>query len=147
MGAPVVHWEINAKDSSALKNFYSVLFGWEINSNNPMNYGLVNTGSKRGISGGISQSEPNMPFPPVTFYVEVDDPQACLNKVESLGGRTAVPVTVIPQMVTFALFTDPDGNTIGLVKSAEPQKKPTRRKKTTRRTVRSKSRTARRRGK
>ena len=87
-----------------MKNFYSALFGWQIDSNNAMNYGLVSTGNKKGIAGGISQADPNMPFPAVTFYVEVDDPQSYLNKAEGLGGRTIVPVTEIPQMVTFALF-------------------------------------------
>ena len=46
MSAPVVHWEINAKDSKRLWEFYSGLFGWKVNSDNPMKYGLVNTGSK-----------------------------------------------------------------------------------------------------
>lgn len=49
-------------------------------------------------------------------YVQVDDPQAYLDKVESLGGKTVVPVTEIPNMVTFALFTDPEGHMVGLVK-------------------------------
>ena len=147
MGAPVVHWEINTKDSTAVKNFYSALFGWQIDSNNTMNYGLVSTGNKKGIGGGISQADPNMPFPAVTFYVEVDDPQSYLNKAEGLGGRTIVPVTEIPQMVTFALFMDPDGNKIGLVKSTGMVRKPARRKKAARKPARSKSRTARRRRK
>lgn len=31
---------------------------------------------------------------------------------------TIVPTTEIPDMVTFALFADPDGNVVGLVKAA-----------------------------
>ena len=41
MGQPVVHFEIIGKDGEALKSYYSQLFGWEIDSNNPMNYGIV----------------------------------------------------------------------------------------------------------
>jgi predicted enzyme related to lactoylglutathione lyase len=37
--------------------------------------------------------------------------------VTSLGGKTIVPPTEIPNVVTFALFSDPDGNMVGLVKS------------------------------
>ena len=52
----------------------------------------------------------------MTFYVQVDDPQAYLNKIEAAGGKTVVPVTEIPDMVTFAMFADPEGNVGGLVK-------------------------------
>jgi predicted enzyme related to lactoylglutathione lyase len=52
------------------------------------------------------------------FYTEVDDPQAYLDRIEQAGGRTVVPVTEIPDMVTFAQFADPQGNVVGLVKSS-----------------------------
>ena len=42
---------------------------------------------------------------------------AHLNKIESLGGKTLVPVTEIPGQVTFALFADPEGHVVGIVKS------------------------------
>ena len=41
MGQPVVHFEIVGKDGAALKRYYSELFGWAINSDNPMDYGIV----------------------------------------------------------------------------------------------------------
>ncbi|MDO8615745.1 MAG: VOC family protein [Dehalococcoidia bacterium] len=115
MGSPVVHFEINGRDGKKLHDFYSRLFGWKIDAGNPMNYGLVETDSGgHGINGGIGQSDQGNQ---VTFYVEVADPQAALNQIEGLGGRTIVPVTVIPNMVTFAQFADPEGNVVGLVKS------------------------------
>jgi uncharacterized protein len=49
------------------------------------------------------------------FYVQVDDIQGCLDKVAALGGKTVVPPVKIPTG-TFAWFSDPDGNLIGLVK-------------------------------
>ena len=54
MGAPVIHWEISARDAKRAQEFYSNLFDWKVNANNPMNYGLVNTGSKIGAQGGIA---------------------------------------------------------------------------------------------
>jgi len=48
-------------------------------------------------------------------YVQVDDLPAYLKKAESLGGKTLVPPVEIPAG-TFAWFTDPDGNAIGLWK-------------------------------
>lgn len=123
MGAPVVHWEINSNNAAGLQEFYSKLFGWSINSNNPMNYGLVNTGSKLGAGGGIGQNDPNQPAPPaVTFYVQVSDLQETLNRAVGMGGTIVMPPTEIPNMVTFALFRDPEGNTIGIVKEPKPKK-------------------------
>ncbi len=48
-------------------------------------------------------------------YVQVDDPQAALDNAVALGGSVVEPVSDNP-MVTMAIFADPDGNPIGLVK-------------------------------
>ena len=45
----------------------------------------------------------------------MDNPQAYLDKVESKGGKTVMPVTEIPGMVILAQFADPEGNVVGLV--------------------------------
>jgi predicted enzyme related to lactoylglutathione lyase len=113
MPNPVVHFEVTGKDGKKLQEFYSQAFGWSINADNPMNYGIVEAQNGQGIGGGIQGGENTQ----VTFYVRVDDPQAVLNKIESMGGKTVVPVTVVPDMVTFAQFADPDGNVVGLVKN------------------------------
>jgi predicted enzyme related to lactoylglutathione lyase len=39
MGQPVVHFEIMGTDMKVLHAFYSDLFGWEINADNPLDYG------------------------------------------------------------------------------------------------------------
>ena len=118
MPNPITHFEIVAKDAKKSQEFYKGVFGWQINANNPMNYGLVDTETGRGINGGVVGAGPGMSTG-VTIYVEVDDLQAYLNKVQRLGGRTLVPPTVVPGMVTFALFADTDGNAVGLVKSEQ----------------------------
>jgi len=53
----------------------------------------------------------------VTFYVEVDDPAAALEKIAQLGGKTVQEPVDVPNGPTIALFADPEGHTIGLVKS------------------------------
>ncbi len=53
MGRPVIKWQILAQNPDKLAEFYTNLFDWTINSNNPLNYRMVDTGSKRGIKGGI----------------------------------------------------------------------------------------------
>jgi uncharacterized protein len=113
--APVVHFEILGKDGSKLQDFYRSLFDWKINADNPMKYGLVEAANSSSIGGGIGASQKGAPGI-VTVYVQVTDLQAQLDKAESLGGKTIVPPTEIPGYVTIALFQDPEGNTIGLIK-------------------------------
>ena len=57
MGQPVVHFEIMGKDGEKLQSYYSQLFGWEIDANNPLNYGVVQRDGNlapdgTGIGGG-----------------------------------------------------------------------------------------------
>ena len=118
MGAPVMHWEINSRNAGRIKEFYKGLFGWQIQDVPSISYGLVDTGAKMGIMGGIAQVEANEdPF--VTIYAQVENPDAYLMKAVALGARVIVPVTEIPDMVTFAIFEDPDGNRIGIIKGAQ----------------------------
>lgn len=46
--------------------------------------------------------------------MQVPDIDRWLQKAESLGGRTVMPRTEM-EMVTFALFADPEGHVVGLV--------------------------------
>jgi uncharacterized protein len=119
MGQPVVHFEVIGKDGEKLKSYYSDLFGWNIDSNNEMGYGLVtrdgNTNAEGvGIGGGVAAG-PEGYDGHVTFYVEVPDVEATLAKAESLGGsRIFGPDTIMERMV-LGQFADPEGHVIGLV--------------------------------
>lgn len=116
MPNPVVHFEIIAKDNAkALQSFYSQLFGWQVDANNPMDYGMVSPDSERGIPGGIG---PAMGGPQrVTVYVEVDDLQAYLDKAEALGGKTLMEPSDVPGGPRLAMFQDPEGNITGLLQA------------------------------
>ena len=90
MGQPVVHFEVIGKDPQRLQSYYGELFGWQIDSDNPMNYGMVeregNTNADGvGIGGGVGGG-PEGYDGHVTFYVEVPDVEAALAKAEELGG-------------------------------------------------------------
>lgn len=51
----------------------------------------------------------------VTFYVEVDQIEDYLARVEELGGKTLVPPTRVTEFgLSFAFFTDPEGHLVGL---------------------------------
>lgn len=118
MANPVVHFEVTGKDGAALASFYEQLFGWKSRSIEGMGYHLVEK-EEGGIGGGIG-STPDGSDGIATFYVQVDDPQATLDKAEALGGKTVVPVMSIPNMVTLALFADPEGHVVGVVASETP---------------------------
>jgi predicted enzyme related to lactoylglutathione lyase len=124
MGNPVVHFEIGAADDRQLLRFYGELFGWGLQTFPGVNYTLVDTRGGGGINGGIGRSGTGEAW--VSFYVEVDDPQAYLDKAEALGGRTVLEVVELPGKATFAMFDDPDGLLVGLVQGEDAPQAPRR---------------------
>jgi uncharacterized protein len=115
MGAPVTWFEIISANSEGLREFYATAFDWKLRTVEGFPYALVDTGVDGAIPGGIGEAQgPNQ----VIFYIEVNDPQVNLDRIERLGGKTVVPVTQLPGLVTFAHFADPEGNVIGLVKAS-----------------------------
>ena len=111
MAHPVVHFEIGCKDKETTSAFYQNVFGWSID---PGPMGMINTGSTEGIAGHIAALG-HEPHQFTHFYIETDDVAASLQQVEAAGGKTVVPPVPIPTG-TFAWFSDPEGNTVGLWK-------------------------------
>jgi predicted enzyme related to lactoylglutathione lyase len=109
MPNPVIHFEIGCSDRAKTQAFFSSLFDWQVQEAGPAT--MIATG---GI-GGHMTALGHEPHHYTIFYVQVDDVQAYLDKVSSLGGKTLVPPVDIPTG-TFAWFADPEGNTIGLFK-------------------------------
>ena len=77
------------------------------------NYSMLDNEGK-GIGGGIAGGKEDQNR--VTVHIEVDDPQAYLDKASMAGARTVMPVTQVTPEVTIAKFMDPEGNVIGLLK-------------------------------
>src|SRR5688572_25670065 len=119
MPNPVVHFEIVGGDPKKLQDFYRGLFDWKIDANNPMNYGIVEAQDGRGIGGGVGSDGPEDQGH-LTFYVEVDDLQKYLDKATSMGASIVMPPTEVPNMVTFAMFKDPAGHVVGMIKADSP---------------------------
>src|SRR4051794_29765937 len=65
MASRVVHVEVTGKDGAALQRFYSDVFGWTLETDNPGGYGMYRQGE---ITGGIGAAQPGQPGM-VTFYV------------------------------------------------------------------------------
>jgi uncharacterized protein len=113
MAHAVVHFEIGGPDHQELAEFYAGLLGWSLRPVPGADYILIDTRSGAGVSGGVHPSPDDAGS--VTFYIEADDLQAVLDKVNLLGGKTITPITDLPGMVTYARFEDPDGLVVGLV--------------------------------
>jgi predicted enzyme related to lactoylglutathione lyase len=127
MAQPVVHFEVVGKDGEMIKRYYAELFEWEIDSNNPMNYGLIaaSEGSAGpGIGGGIGQG-PEGYEGHITFYVEVPGVEVALVEAEGLGGtRVMGPMTVPGTEIVLGQFRDPEGNVVGVTQAARKQTAP-----------------------
>ena len=122
MGQPVVHFEIIGKDGEKLRSYYSDLFGWEIDADNAMNYGIVQREGNLspdgiGIGGGVAAAPEGYPGH-VTFYIGVDDVEAALAKAESLGGSRVMGPDEVMEGVVIGLFNDPEGHLVGVVKGS-----------------------------
>ena len=122
MGQPVLHFEVIGKDADKLHAFYSELFDWKIDANNPMNYGVVAREDNlaedgAGIGGGIGTG-PDGYDGHVTFYVQVPDVEAALGDAERLGGTRMMGPEEVQERLVIGLFSDPEGHVIGLIQGA-----------------------------
>lgn len=123
MGNPVVNFEIAGYEGKMLAEFYGAVFHWEMTEYEEGFYG-IKTGPEtdEAIEGHIYPPNEemklvdNIPFGNnVTIYVEVDDIQATMNKLENLGAKMLMPPAVVSNKgEQIGMFLDPSGNRIGL---------------------------------
>jgi uncharacterized protein len=118
MSHPVVWFEVMGDNGERLQSFYSKLFGWKIDASNPMKYGMVEAVQGQGIPGGVGQLG-DKPYPKVTFYVSTSAIERSLKQASELGGKVLMPRTELPGGPILGMFTDPEGNAIGLVEEAD----------------------------
>jgi predicted enzyme related to lactoylglutathione lyase len=119
LGRPVVHLEIIGKDPAKLRKFYAELFDWkfgDVMGPEMGHYSLVQPDSS-GIGVGVG-SEMGGSGNRTTAYVEVPDLKATLDQAAAMGGKILMEPMEIPGVVTMAMFADPEGNVIGLTKTA-----------------------------
>lgn len=117
-GNPIGWFEIMGADAGATQKFYRELFGWNVDANNPMQYGMVEA-AEGGIGGGVGGAMDGKPQ--VTVYADVDDLQGTLDKAVSLGGSVVMPPMEVDGQngLTIAQFKDPSGNVIGIMKGGQ----------------------------
>ena len=112
-----MQWQILAKEPDKLADFYTKLFDWDIDTNNALNYRMVDTGSERGINGGIWPAPPQGPSM-VSLYVEVEDVGAYASRATELGGKVVMPPQKLPDGDEMAIILDVEGIPVGIFKPA-----------------------------
>ncbi len=124
MSGRVSHFELPFDDGDRARNFYTELFGWQMQVMPDMGYTLVTSGpsteegpSEPGFINGGMLSRADSAAPGPVIVVEVDDLDATLGKVEGNGGKVLVGRTAVGDMGFSAYVRDPEGNVVGLWES------------------------------
>jgi predicted enzyme related to lactoylglutathione lyase len=108
----ITHIDIPVTDLDRAKDFYQELFGWQI-AEPPGFEGYPMWQAPNKISGGglAPRSEG---FSQPRSYVEVDSIDDTLAKAREGGGTVVMEKQPITETSWWAIFEDPDGNTVGL---------------------------------
>ncbi len=107
-----IHVEIPSADLQRAGAFYHEVFGWEMNYVTEADYMLFETGGS--INGAFYHSPQHAGRQGVVVYVEVKDIKDTLVSINERGGATVVAKTPVDERGSFALFSDPDGNVLGI---------------------------------
>ena len=103
-------YELMTSDTKAAGKFYSDVVGWttaEMPDPNGHHYTTFNLGNV-GIAGML-----NIPGHTAWIgYIAVDDVDAHIPKIVEAGGKLLRPATDVPEMLRFAVLSDPQGAAI-----------------------------------
>jgi predicted enzyme related to lactoylglutathione lyase len=107
----VVHFEIQARDPSRLREFYAQLFQWDVGDGPIMSVPPGIGGPEVGVGGHIRAAEASR----VSLYVQVRDVRESQDRAVALGGAATLAPFDVHGGPTLAGVTDPEGNPLMLV--------------------------------
>ncbi len=121
MARPVVHVEARGLDAPELQAFYQEVFGWRRNEELSFGDYTVAEIGDGPLTVGIGPV-PEWSARKAKFYIQVDDIDETLQRIEAAGGKAVMPRTEGPtfgakHILVFTTFLDPAGNEIGLVET------------------------------
>jgi predicted enzyme related to lactoylglutathione lyase len=103
-------YELMTSDTKAAGSFYSDLVGWstqDVSSADGMQYTTFNIDSV-GVAGMLNVGGHTAWI----GYIAVDDVDAHIEKIVEAGGKLWKPATDVPDMLRFAVLSDPQGAAI-----------------------------------
>lgn len=111
----ISYLDFSADDIERAVNFYTKVFGWQINKwDGPLEFWEIKTGetNELGIDGGLSKRERIGQW--TTPFINVSSVDQYVDKIESATGKIFQPKTAISKIGYTLLFKDTESNTIGL---------------------------------
>lgn len=127
--APVIHFEMPAKDKERAKKFYESVFGWDMQIQGAEygGYLLATTtesdekGPKEpgAINGGFfdyDEKDPGKQFP--SFVISVDDIKSAMETIKKAGGTIVKEPEEIQGIGNWAVFLDSEGNRVSILQPA-----------------------------
>ena len=114
MAGEVCWVEANTPDVAGATDFYAKLFGWQKGAGDVgFPYQMLKRAGEDKNFGGVMGQRPGGPPPHWLVYFAVDDLDAAMTQVATLGGRVLSPVVALPQG-RFAAAADPHGAAFAL---------------------------------
>jgi len=122
---PVVHFEMPAEDRKRVSDFYTRVFGWQMQQLGPdmREYVLAMTteSDKKGpkqpgrINGGFYQKTDDKASQYPSVVIAVEDIKNSMKKVEEAKGKILGEPMEIPGIGTYVSFFDTEGNRVGML--------------------------------
>ncbi len=102
--------DLASADPEASRNFYSHLFGWDIQVDQDPQYGgyAMATDAGVGLAGIGPKMDPNAPTA-WSLYVGTDDADALAKRVSDNGGKVVMAPFDVGDQGRMAVFQDPSG--------------------------------------
>jgi predicted enzyme related to lactoylglutathione lyase len=117
---PVCWWEICTEDAGKLAEFYHNVFGWEVKKDEQTKYTVLKSGdgTDGGIGGGLENVHGGVK-PYLTIYIQVEDCDAAVEKLKEHGANVFFGPKDFPGVGRVAMFNDPQGHMLGVMKYEE----------------------------
>jgi uncharacterized protein len=123
---PVVQFEMPAENRLRMADFYTTIFGWQIQLLGPDtgNYASVlttetdMTGRPKtagAINGGFFPKSKENPAKHPSIVIGVDNIKKYINKVKQAGGKVLGDPVRIPEVGLYASFIDTEGNLVSML--------------------------------
>jgi predicted enzyme related to lactoylglutathione lyase len=117
----IAYFQIPADDVGRARKFYQSLLGWKIEpdttlEDKSLEWQNIETGEPKEGTMNMGGLYKRMGPGPIMNFVEVEEIEKVLARVEKLGGKVMMPLDTIKGVGLVTVIQDTEGNIIGLWK-------------------------------